>query len=133
MNDRDHARELLSMAEKDLRALGGMTDTETFDEEVFGFHAQQAAEKTLKAWIAVRGEEYPLTHSIATLVAKLEEIGCDVGCYWDLTKYNAFAVQLRYEASDPDEPPLDRRATIVAVRALFDRVRAVVENANKSG
>ena len=132
MNDREHARELLSVAEKDLRALEGMTDAETFAEEVFGFHAQQSVEKTLKAWIAAHGEEYALTHSIAALLAKLKELGCDVGDFWDLTRYNAFAVQFRYEALLLDETPLDRRAAIASVRELFDRVRMAVEDAKKN-
>ena len=44
MNDLDHAGELLSMAGKDLKALRGMTDTDTFAEEVLGFHARQAVD-----------------------------------------------------------------------------------------
>ena len=59
MNERENAAALLAMAEKDLRALSGMKDPEVFAEEVFGFHAQQAAEKALKAWIAALGQEYP--------------------------------------------------------------------------
>ena len=131
MNDLDHAGELLSMAGKDLKALRGMTDTDTFAEEVFGFHAQQTVEKALKAWVAALGEEYPLTHSIATLLSKLDDLGRDVAGLWDLTKYNAFAVQLRYEVVDVDEPPLDRQTTIASVQALFDRVRAVLASLEK--
>lgn len=43
---------LLSAAYKDLRALRGMLDAHVFVDEIFGFHAQQAAEKALKAWLA---------------------------------------------------------------------------------
>ncbi len=39
-----------------------MTDPEVFADEVFGFQAQQAAEKTLKAWLTVLGLEYPRRH-----------------------------------------------------------------------
>lgn len=61
MNELDHARAMLLLAEKDRRALGGMLDNEIFAKEIFGFHAQQTAEKALKAWIAALGKEYPLT------------------------------------------------------------------------
>ena len=47
MNDQEHAEELLEAALRDRRALGGMTNVETFSEEIFGFHAQQAVEKAL--------------------------------------------------------------------------------------
>lgn len=34
------------MADKDLAALAGMSDPTVFADEIFGFHAQQAADKT---------------------------------------------------------------------------------------
>ena len=36
-----------------------MDDADVFADQVFGFHAQQAAEKLLKAWLALLGEVYP--------------------------------------------------------------------------
>lgn len=64
----DHARTLHLMAAKDIKALRGMTDGETFDDEIFGFHAQQAVEKSLKAWIAAIGGTFPLTHDLRLLL-----------------------------------------------------------------
>jgi HEPN domain-containing protein len=58
-SDKDHAEQLLEMARKDYSALANMLDTESFSDEVFGFHAQQAIEKSLKAWIAFCGLVYP--------------------------------------------------------------------------
>jgi HEPN domain-containing protein len=49
MNDLEHAREILEVARRDLRALRAMNDAESFPDEIFGFHAQQAVEKALKA------------------------------------------------------------------------------------
>lgn len=51
----------MTTAQRDLRALAGMLDSQTFADEIFGFHVQQAAEKVLKAWIAALGEVYPFT------------------------------------------------------------------------
>lgn len=42
MSDIRHAKFLLNMAAKDLKALEGMKDSDIFAEEIFGFHAQQA-------------------------------------------------------------------------------------------
>jgi len=42
--DREHAHALLEMAQKDGRALSGMTDADVFADEIFGFHAQQAVD-----------------------------------------------------------------------------------------
>ena len=52
MNDLEHAKLLLSMAKKDLKALEGMEDAQVFEDEIFGFHTQQAAEKALKSWLS---------------------------------------------------------------------------------
>ena len=78
MKETDLARQLLSSAEKDLKAIKAMTDPGVFADEVFGFHAQQAIEKTLKAWIALLGQEYPFVHDVDALLNKLDKLGCDV-------------------------------------------------------
>jgi HEPN domain-containing protein len=49
MADAEHASELLRHGRKDLSALCAMSDSEAFADEISGFHAQQAAEKALKA------------------------------------------------------------------------------------
>src|SRR6266545_6522401 len=41
MSDLKHARHLLTMANKDLAALAGMSDPAVLADEIFGFHAQQ--------------------------------------------------------------------------------------------
>ncbi|HEU4506337.1 MAG TPA: HEPN domain-containing protein [Nitrospira sp.] len=126
MSELEHAQALLGLSDQDYRALQGMTDTETFAEAIFGFHAQQSVEKTLKAWIASLGIRYPLTHDISTLLAILDEHGCDVEPFWTLVEYNAFAVQFRYELRAETEEPLDRLAVINDVRVLWEHVQALI-------
>jgi len=72
------------MASKDLRALSGMTDPGVFAEEIFGFHAQQAIEKALKAWLAWLDVEYPRTHDLSLLLSLLRERGADTAPFEDL-------------------------------------------------
>ena len=122
----DHAIEMLIVAERDLRALHGMTDRGVFSEQIFGFHAQQAIEKALKAWISSVGLEYPLIHNIARLLAILDEAGCEVQAYWILTEYTAYATALRYDVVDPTDEPLDREKAIREVQAIYDHVAALV-------
>ena len=75
MQDLEHARMMLTLARKDLKAMRGMTDVEDFDVEIFGFHAQQAVEKILKAWLSLAGVEYPRTHNLMQLFTLIEECG----------------------------------------------------------
>jgi HEPN domain-containing protein len=127
MSEVKHAHALLAMAEKDLRALEGMGDASIFADEIFGFHAQQALEKTLKAWIAALGLEYPLTHNLARLLAILEEQGAQVENFWDLTEYTAFAVEFRYGSLDLSEEPLNRPFVIGQVTRLIEWVKGLME------
>ena len=75
MRDLRQARAVLEMAHKDFKALKGMMCREVFDEEIFGFHVQQTIEKSLKAWLALLGKEYPLTHDISALLDLLRGSG----------------------------------------------------------
>ena len=68
MSDPKQARVLLEAAERDVSALRGMGDAAVFADEIFGFHAQQAAEKLFKAWLALLGETYPMTHDLTELL-----------------------------------------------------------------
>ncbi len=72
MSDPKCARMMLRAAERDVEALRVMRDPNATSDEVFGFHVQQAAEKALKARIALLGETYPLAHDIEEL---LNEVG----------------------------------------------------------
>lgn len=125
MDMRDHARGLLAMARKDFDALRGMIDHPLFADEIFGFHAQQAVEKSLKAWLALSGADYPLTHDLSRLLSLLEAQAIDVAPYWPLVELTIFAVQARYDADlMASEAPLDRPAVIDQVEQVLDVVAA---------
>ena len=127
MKETDLARSLLSSAEKDLKAIRNMTDADSFADEIFGFHAQQAVEKTLKAWIALLGGEYPFIHDLDAPLNALENLGADVDTLRDLVELNAFAVQFRHEALESPDEPLDRRSATIEAMTLFQKVSALLQ------
>lgn len=126
MNSTDHAKLLLLMASKDIKALDLMIMPESVDDEIFGFHAQQAVEKTLKAWISLAGGAYAKNHDLSMLLLTLHGLGCDIEKLKDLISLNAFAAQFRYEALEPDDEPLDRQETRAQVQYAFDTVQAML-------
>ena len=128
MSDLKQARVLLTSAERDISALRGMADVAVFADEIFGFHAQQAAEKLLKAWLALLGETYPTTHDLARLLAMLRERGVEATCFNELVEYTPFAVQFRYAPGDLSARPLDRDTAIERVEALLKEVRRQFDN-----
>jgi HEPN domain-containing protein len=125
-SDADHARQLLTMAETDHNALANMLSAQNFPEEIFGFHAQQAIEKALKAWISMLRRPYPKTHDLSVLVGVLEEAGADLNSFPHLEDYTVFAVQYRYESYDAADEPLDRVRVLEETAGLIARVRKVV-------
>lgn len=127
MSDRKLAGELLRAAERDLSALRAMGDAEAFADEIFGFHVQQAAEKSLKVWIALLGDIYPTTHSLARLLAVLKTRDADAARFEDLTAYTPFAVTLRYADASPDVAPFDRGEALGRIEALVARVRRLMD------
>jgi hypothetical protein len=119
MNGHEHARNLLTLARKDLTALRAMGDPQFFTDEICGFHAQQAIEKTLKAWAAICGLEYPFKHDLGHLLAILESAGEKVEPFWSLVEYTDFGVRFRYETLDEGDSPLDREGACAEVAGLL--------------
>ena len=66
------------------------------------FHAQQCAEKYLKALLVARAQPFPRTHDVAALhdlcIQAVLRIPIEVE---QLERLNAYAVQVRYPGDDP--------------------------------
>ena len=123
MSDVKCARMLMDAAKRDVDALQVMYRSGGVSDEVFGFHVQQAAEKLLKAWIALLGEVYPLTHNIKDLLDLLTGRGAAVEPFASMVDYTPYAVEFRYAGVGPDAQPIDREGALALVDALLERVR----------
>ena len=121
MSDVKCARLMYRAAERDILTLRSMTADAPV--ESFGFHVQQAAEKAFKAWLALLGEEYPLTHSIETLLDILDDWGAAVEPFRSLIDYTPYAVEFRYVGVDSGTKSIDRDDAILLVEALLEQVR----------
>ena len=122
MSDPKQARVLLEAAQRDVSALRGMGATAVFADEIFGFHAQQAAEKLFKAWLALLGETYPLTHDLSELLELLMTREPDATSFDALIDYTPYAVQFRYGADDAEAGSLDRGEALGQIEALLEAV-----------
>lgn len=117
------AASMLRLARRDHDALEAMADLSQVADSIFGFHTQHAVEKALKAWLALCGERYPLTHDLPRLLSILRQSGADITSFQELDRFTPYAVQARYEAADPDEEEaLDRPAIVAEVDALLTHV-----------
>jgi HEPN domain-containing protein len=127
MSDLEHARAMLAIAQRDLRALTGMKDPETFADEVFGFQAQQAVEKALKAWLSLKGVAYPWIHDLEVLLKLVKSTQEFVpGSFDSLTSLTDFAIEFRYEFIERVGGLMDRENLIQQVSAVIRHVEARV-------
>ncbi|MEO5364218.1 MAG: HEPN domain-containing protein [Magnetococcus sp. DMHC-8] len=122
MNGIDHAWDLVRLARADYKAMTGMRDPTIFTDAIFGFHAQQAVEKGLKAWLAAMDVLFPLTHDISRLLLLLEQHGVAQEELWEWVELAPFAVEHRYAWASDEEEPLDRAHLTDRVNGLLDDV-----------
>ena len=113
------ARVIAANAERDAVAVAKMAPDRELADEVVGLHAQQAAEKYLKAVLAHRGITYRRVHSITYLLGLLEdhEVPAPPRAA-ELETLTPWAPQARYDHET--DAVLDRAAAVelvVAVRA----------------
>ena len=101
MNDKaSHARQWLAKANSDLVASRRLQDAGGPYDAVC-FHAQQAAEKALKSWLAVADAPIPRTHNLEDLQALClalppPDIASGLEAL-DLSELTPFAVEARYD------------------------------------
>lgn len=118
MTSGDQARIYFAKADEDIHVLQTLCSDPATSDAIWGFHAQQAVEKLLKAALSSRGTRFPFTHRLLDLADLLSDAGCPIPqeaeALLDLTP---FAVEFRYSMlSSMDEPPLDRPMILHAIK-----------------
>ena len=131
MRDLKLARTLLDSAGKNIFVLRGAVDTPDYPEEVFGFHVQQAAEKSFKAWLALLNEQYPISHDLALQSDRVKAVDTDVTRFDELIDYSPYAAQFRYTGSTKDEP-LDRNTALRLSEELAEHVETMFESVKEN-
>jgi HEPN domain-containing protein len=123
MKPHDRALELLRLANRDEHGAHILQADPTADVALIGFHLQQAAEKLLKALLAERDVDYPLTHDLERLLILIEDAGYRVPVPQnELFRLTPFAVTSRYEEYEESQE-LDH----VRIGALIGQLRDWVE------
>lgn len=114
---------LLHKAAQDEAVLETLVADPKFDDETVGFHAQQAVEKLLKAWLSYLGVDYPKVHRLEMLLDLLQANGKTLpDDLANVTRLTPFATVFRYDDL-PLAADIDRKGLLPLVR----KVRAFVE------
>jgi HEPN domain-containing protein len=125
MSPAEDALLLLAIVRRHLRSLG-LTLDPAYPEEDWGFTAQQAVEKLLKAWIVLADRQPPRVHD-------LEDLFALAGQQLDplLLELQVFAVEARYEQG-PFPLPAPRQQLLALVEAELDCCQQAVEALGES-
>lgn len=118
MERRKHVELLLRKAAQDEYVLDLLLADEGGPVEPFGFHAQQAVEKLLKAAIRAAGAEYPNSHRLGDLLDIARTSGANVPQEFEaLRLLTPFAVEFRYDVYPASSQlALDSTETREAIR-----------------
>ncbi len=121
----DFARGLAIKADNDFKAAQiGLDHGAPLDTVCF--HLQQAAEKLLKAALACRNKDYPLTHDIRDLLTLAAPEFPSLTTFRELLAgFSRYAVRMRYDAGMyPDRE--EALAAFEAVKQLRSVIHSVV-------
>lgn len=108
----------------DLRAAAALRDA-GLDDELVGFHAQQAVEKAAKAVLVLAGVEIPRTHDIERVLTLAERAGHELpAMVAEAGWLTPWAVEFRY---DEATSPLDRDSAVRTAEAVIAWASGVLD------
>jgi HEPN domain-containing protein/predicted nucleotidyltransferase len=119
----------LERADADLRAIDHLLQGEPPVWMAVAFHAQQAAEKYLKALIISKWRKPPRFHELAPLVDLARALGLALPDLAEACKsLEPYAVDARYPEQQPIPNETDGRAAVAAANAIVAAVRPLLRS-----
>ncbi len=108
MRSHELARLLIDKALEDEYAMNRLIDDPQAADEIVGFHAQQAVEKTLKAVLTVHAIAYRHTHDLTELLDLLQDNSVEYPSELEeVVALTPFAAEFRYDRMP--SPPRSQR------------------------
>ena len=120
-------RQWLDKAEQDLKAAEALLSLEPPLFYPACFHAQQAAEKFLKAFLTWQQIEFPKTHSVGELLDLAERANASLAA--DLkaaTALTPYGVEVRYPAEAPEPTRAQTAKAIKLAQKVRQRVWSIL-------
>jgi len=120
MGPLERAKLLLSKAHDDEVLLEEIVTNDKITDEIIGFHAQQAAEKLLKALLMAREIPYRRTHDLRELIDLISDHNIPFPeALMEVRALSPFAVEFRYDYLPmEDETPFDRNNALEIIKKL---------------
>jgi len=114
-------QEWISKAEQDYQVALFLSDSGLPVYDAICFHAQQSAEKFLKAWLTEQGVEFPRIHDLEILARMGLPTLADLSALMDGLRFlTAFAVEVRYPGFGAEKEDATRCLEVA------ERLRALI-------
>ncbi|MFZ3170179.1 MAG: HEPN domain-containing protein [Candidatus Methanoperedens sp.] len=122
----ERAELLLAKAKDDETLLEEIIFNEKVRDEIIGFHAQQAAEKLLKALLMAKNIPYRRTHDLRELIDLTRDNGIEFPeSLMEIRTLSPFAVEFHYDYIPmEEEEEFDRQKAL----EMIQKLRKWVEN-----
>lgn len=128
MNNPDDPRTWVAKAENDLLNIRNNLQAERVPWDTICFHAQQAAEKMLKAFVVSRGQAASRTHDLVVLLAESVVAGGPLEALEsDCRLLTPYAVMLRYPGAAGEPSEQEARQCVEAAQRIYERVLAALK------
>lgn len=122
-----HVRGWIARGEDDLLvARHTLTIPEACPYQLVAFHAQQCVEKYLKAFLVLRGVDFPYTHNIAHLLELCGNESNWASRLTDAEELTPFAITARYPGDSDGVDAGEARRAIVIAESVRETVRAAI-------
>lgn len=122
----DRAKEWIRYAQSDLRAAERLLDEELVLFGTSCFHAQQAAEKALKAILVFYGIDFPKTHDLVLLSRLLPGGVSGIPGERELRTLTQWSVEARYPGDLPEATRTEACEAIELARGILGQAELVV-------
>jgi len=134
MPDPTQPAEWLRTARSDLAlARAGRPAADVLYEQLC-FHAQQAAEKAIKAVLVARQVDFPKTHVIGELLSLVESQRVAIPeQVWDASDLTPYAVRARYPGTEQDIEEDEYRRAVTLAAVVVEWAARAVEAQGKAG
>jgi HEPN domain-containing protein len=120
----EKVKQWLAYAEEDLRfARHGFSLPDSPPHHLIAYHAQQCAEKCLKAYLVFHVIDFPYTHDIAQLLELCSAHGPWTAELRDAEALTAYAITARYPGEDDEVSEFEARRAVEIAGRVRETVR----------
>ena len=124
-----HVKQWLSHGDEDLRlAAHAMTlQAEEAPYRLIAYHAQQCAEKYLKAFLVYYHVDFPFTHNISTLLELCSEHASWAAKLQDAEQLTLYSITTRYPGEEEEVTESEAGQAIDLARKVRTQVRTALK------